>query len=186
MDSSPYRTNIFYYTLYGINRASLFRENADREHFLACLKAVKSRSNLHFFAYSLMEDSIKFLVGSQSGLDLQAMLVRLQKAYTRYYKKKYRWEGTLFSKRPVSKIMDFEGLFQDWLAEIHNSPVACRLAENPFDCYSSYRDYILQDDSIVDGRLLLSFLGEAPDKVRAIPRLLGPSFTREGGTGGTN
>jgi putative transposase len=113
----------YHTTCRGINRASIWKEDADRLHFLDRLEKLTERYQVRVHAYALMANHYHLLIETPHANASRAMQW-LNVSYSVWYNRKYRRCGPLFQGRFKSVLVDGEGA---WALEasvyIHLNPV---------------------------------------------------------------
>lgn len=126
----------------GNNRQHIFKEPADFAEFFRVLHYVYDRAPFTLIAYCLMNNHFHMLI--RSDIPLSKIMMRINRRYSDYYKKKYHYTGHLYEKRYFSEmILNAEGLLEV-SRYIHQNPIRTKtplvteLAQYP---YSSFRYY---------------------------------------------
>lgn len=114
---------IYHVVTRGIDRKPVFRENADREHFLGLMANVHQRFRLRLLAFVLMDNHVHLVVQTPDA-NLSKAMQWLKVSYSMWFNAKYRRVGPLFQGRFKSVLVDADG---DWLLElslyVHLNPV---------------------------------------------------------------
>jgi putative transposase len=82
----------------GINRAAIFLEDRDRDHFLDLLEKAAERFRIRIHAYVLMDNHFHLLVETPEG-NLSASMQWLKQAYSIWHNLKHDRVGPLFQGR---------------------------------------------------------------------------------------
>jgi putative transposase len=118
----------YHTTCRGINKAPIWKEDADRLHFLGLLEAMVERFHVRVHAYVLMTNHYHLLLETPHANASRAMQW-LNVSYSVWYNRKRNRCGPLFQGRFKSVLVDQEGV---WALEasvyIHLNPV--RLARH--------------------------------------------------------
>jgi REP element-mobilizing transposase RayT len=128
----------------GDRREAIFRDDADREQFLATLGQACGRTGWRVHAFVLMTNHYHLLVETPQP-NLVAGMRWFQTTYTVRFNRRHRLSGHLFQGRYKSVVVDPEerGYFAILSDYIHLNPVRARmisLQERLFDYrWSSYR-----------------------------------------------
>jgi putative transposase len=131
----------------GDRREPIFRDERDRENFLATLGQVCKRTGWRVHAWVLMTNHYHLLVETPEA-NLVAGMRWFQTTYTVRFNRRHRLSGHLFQGRYKSVVVDPEerGYFAVLSDYIHLNPVRARmisLQERLFDFrWSSYRWYV--------------------------------------------
>jgi len=144
----------------GNNRQILFHEAADFQQFLRILHYIHDKYSYTLLAYCLMNNHFHLLI--RSDVPLSKVMMLINRRYSDYYKKKYRYTGHLYEHRYFSDMI----LTSDGVLEvsryIHQNPIrtktplVTKLEHYP---YSSYQYFKKQNavPSFLQPELLLSF-----------------------------
>jgi REP element-mobilizing transposase RayT len=107
----------------GTERCDLFREDADRLHFIAKLAEAQARFRLCVYAYVLMDNHFHLIVQTPDA-NLSRAIQWLKVSYSMWFNAKYRRVGPLFQGRFKSVLVDAH---DSWLLElsyyVHLNPV---------------------------------------------------------------
>lgn len=130
----------FYHVLNrGDERRAIFRDDHDREGFLARLGRCAERFSLDVYAYVLMGNHYHLLVRTREA-NLSAALQRLGVSYSMWYNARHRRRGHLFQGRFKSFLIAEDPYLYRLLLYLHRNPLRAqrvtRLADYP---WSSYR-----------------------------------------------
>src|SRR5438132_13088565 len=82
----------------GNQRQKLFRDDKDREFYLARLEQYRKRYGFTIYAYVLMSNHVHLLIETGK-TRLSKIMQGLQFSYTRYVNRRYRKIGDLFQGR---------------------------------------------------------------------------------------
>lgn len=133
----------------GDRQEAIFRDDADREQFLATLGEACERTGWRVHAFVLMTNHYHLLVETPEP-NLVAGMRWFQTTYTIRFNRRHRVRGHLFQGRYKSVVVDPEerGYFATLSDYIHLNPVRARmvsLQERLFDYrWSSYRFYAIK------------------------------------------
>lgn len=110
----------------GTERGDLFREDADRLHFLDKLTEAQGRFRLCIYAYVLMDNHFHLIVQTPDA-NLSRAIQWLKVSYSMWFNAKYRRVGPLFQGRFKSVLVDSH---ENWMLElsyyVHLNPVRVR------------------------------------------------------------
>lgn len=106
----------------GINRAPIFLENRDREHFLELLEKVVERFRIRIHAYVLMDNHFHLLVETPEG-NLSSSLQWLKQAYSIWHNLKHDRVGPLFQGRFKSVPVEDASWVYELSLYIHLNPL---------------------------------------------------------------
>ena len=80
----------------GNQRQAIFRDDRDRKYYLQRLETYRKRYGFTLYAYVLMSNHVHLLIETGE-IPLSKIMQGLQFTYTRYFNRKYRKVGHLFS-----------------------------------------------------------------------------------------
>ncbi|OGP99623.1 MAG: hypothetical protein A2026_02525 [Deltaproteobacteria bacterium RBG_19FT_COMBO_46_12] len=133
----------FYHVLNrGNNLEYLFRNERDREKFLALLGKAKDRFSLVIHTYCLMDNHYHLLLETKEP-NLSQAIQWLNVSYATYFNRRYRRPGHLFQGRFKAILIEADEYLRPLSRYIHLNPVRAKLVPTP-DLYfwSSYRALI--------------------------------------------
>lgn len=116
----------------------LFRDEADRRHFLGLLKRLEAQQGLRLMAYCLKSDEGYQLVLHLQGADLSKAMKSLNISYAMYRKA----DNPLFKDRFFSELLSSEQAAYETIAQMTCGVVNaawtqyCEVVENPAECVS--------------------------------------------------
>ena len=158
-----------YYHVYnrGINGCDLFYEDANFEYFLSLL-ASKVLPVIDLYAWVLMKNHfhLAFRVKRKEELDqtnlkpLHQYFSNLFNAYSKAFNKKYNRYGSLFQRPFKRKLITNKKYLKELIIYIHNNPIGHGFCEHPIEYpWSSYNDYISDDEPLVNKNEVLKMFG---------------------------
>ncbi len=106
----------------GIDGRDLFRDDADREKFLALLEHGIAKTGFRCYAWALMPNHYHLVVRTNEK-PLSALMRTLNSKYARYYAKKYDRRGYLFQDRFKSIATQDQGYIEELLRYVHLNPL---------------------------------------------------------------
>ncbi|MGL4736347.1 MAG: transposase [Cellulosilyticaceae bacterium] len=168
--------SMFHVMTHSIQELLLFRENADKDVFLALLKKAQLKFNFKLYAFCLM-DTHTHLVIDCFGADISKIMHYVNLCYCIYYNSKYERKGPLFQDRFKSRLITTQRYLVNLITYIHANPkdlatYADKLVTYP---YSSLRDYIYDSNKfgILSTQFVKQLLGlDIPTHKLAYLRLL--------------
>jgi putative transposase len=123
----------------GHERAAMFRDDEDREQFLALLGVIAVREGWEVHGYCLLGNHYHLLVETPLGKLSQGM-VSLNGRYARWFNRRHRRRGHFLEGRFRSVLVQKESHLLELLRYIVLNPVRARLVERAVDWkWSSYR-----------------------------------------------
>lgn len=143
-----------------ISELKLFREDADKDHYLRLVSIYTRKYRCAVYAYCLMDNHVHIHLDPR-GYDISSLMHSINTAYVIYYNRKYDRHGHLFQGRFLSVIVDSDRYCLVLSAYIHNNPKDVegyrgREEEYPYSSYGIYlgirKDtYKLIDRSFIQG-----------------------------------
>jgi len=153
-------SGIYHIMLRGINQQVIFEEEEDYLKFIETLKDYKAVSGYKVFAYCLMSNHVHILIKVEKE-DLDLIMKRIAGRYVYWYNWKYYRKGHLFQDRFKSEVVEDDSYFLTVIRYIHQNPVKAGIVKNIDQYkYSSYNDYIKNENYIIDTELALEMLSK--------------------------
>ena len=120
-----------------------FCDNCDFDFFINLFKKESVKRNFKIISYVFFKDSIGFIIMTENFEQISLLMANILRQYSRYYKKKYSWEDSVFKKR-----YKLTGVKKDELPvrilKMHNSILNSGYDEKE-SRYSSFSDYFVSD-----------------------------------------
>ena len=113
----------------GIERRNIFRDDQDREEFLARLARLLPATQTACYAWALLPNHAHFLV-RPSSVPLATLMRRLLTGYAVRFNRRHRRHGYLFQNRYKSIVCQEDRYFQELVRYIHLNPLRARLVSN--------------------------------------------------------
>ncbi len=153
-------SGIYHIMLRGINRQNIFEEDEDYVKFIDTLKRYQKISNYRIYAYCLMTNHIHFLMKVEEE-EPDLIIKRIAGSYVYWYNWKYYRVGHLFQDRFKSEPVEDNEYLLTVLRYIHQNPVKANMVKNISDYkYSSYNDYIAEDNSLTSIEYALTIMNK--------------------------
>ncbi|KAA6232872.1 transposase [Chlorobium phaeovibrioides] len=154
----------------GIERSSIFLDEADRSEFLERMGRLAMASGTGIYAFALMSNHVHALV--KSGADgLSSFMRRLLSGYAQYFNRRHNRVGYLFQNRYKSIICEEDAYFDKLVAYIHLNPLRAGLAgtlqELSFYPWSGHA--VMMNEVVyewMDREYVLRFFGETEGAAR--------------------
>lgn len=149
-------------------RDSLFLNDGDRRHFLACLEKYSDLFDFRVHAYCLMDSHVHLLVES-SQPNLSQFMHRLLTAYTVWFHRRHETHGHLFSGRFKSLVVDKSAHLLALSRYIHLNPVEAGMARKAEEYPWSSMVYYLNPRKAPEflfTREILDWFGDSPEQYR--------------------
>ena len=124
---------IFHVTARGVDRAAIFRDDADRRAFLRLLADCVRRFRWRCHAFCLMGNHYHLVVEPPALSELSAGLHRLNGVYAQQFNRKHARSGHLFGERFASWLLDDEEHYEATCAYVVANPVRAGLCARPED-----------------------------------------------------
>lgn len=146
-----YEGAVYHVTARGNERRAIFRDDADREHFLRVLHESVTGFEVRLYLFCLMTNHIHLVVETPRA-NLGRFMHRLQTAYTIHFNLRHRRSGHLMQGRYGAKLVEKDAYLLRLSRYVHLNPVfTAALQKRPLDerisvlrqyVWSSYRSYI--------------------------------------------
>ena len=145
--------------LRGINRQSIFEEDADRYHFMSVLNLCKELSGFKLHAFVLMSNHIHMLI-EPSAEPLNIIFKRIETRYAVWFNRKYQRAGHLFQDRFRSESVSTDQYYQTVLRYILQNPMKAGLEKHPGEYkWSSYPAYEKGHGAVTDTEYAIKMFG---------------------------
>lgn len=127
--------------LKGINKMTLFKEDADFEHYLGLLKEGCAKHQCALHAYCLLPSEIHLLLTPSTEQGVSKLMQMMGRYYVQHFNKKYDRSGTLWEGRYRGTLVDPENYLLKVYRFIELLPVSNDLVDKPTDyVWSSYAE----------------------------------------------
>lgn len=152
-------TGTYHIMLRGINRQTIFENDADKNRFIVILSEYNKSEKFRVFGYCLMDNHVHLLI-QEGEDDISTVIKRISSSYVYWYNNKHERVGHLFQERFKSECVEDDNYFLAVLRYIHQNPVKAGMVTS-IDKYnwSSYNDYIRRTETI-DFEYTFSFFSE--------------------------
>jgi len=162
------QTGIYHVLFTGINRQTIFKDEADHEKFLLTLNALKDKGGFQLYAYCLMGNHLHLLLKTEKET-LGQIFKRFGARYVYWYNLKYDRTGSLFLGRYKSETVESDDALKRTLRFIHQNPLKAGIVSRLEDyVWSSYCEYIgLHNTDYVDKKSILALFNEDHDQAIA-------------------
>jgi putative transposase len=158
----------YHVTARGNERKDIFRDEGDRQRFLAYLETAVVRYNAVIHVYCLMNNHYHLLISTPAG-NLSEILRHINGAYTVYFNKRHNRFGHLFQGRYKAILVDADEYAGELSRYIHLNPVRAGLTNLPEGYpWTSYLNYIGKKKSPRWHKTdwLLRYFGNSPAEAR--------------------
>ena len=157
----------------GNDRQVIFRDDDDRQHFLAWLRDAARELHVSIHAYVLMPNHIHLLASPEKVEGLSKMMQWLGRHYVPYFNRKYDRVGTLFQGRFKAILIESERYLLTCSKYIELNPVRCEMVNHPANyAWSSYAHHVgAKIDPLITDHSLFWSLGNTPFQREAAYRV---------------
>jgi putative transposase len=132
---------LYHVIVRGNERKSVFRDDADRETYLARLAHYRDEFNFKLFAYCLMTNHVHLAI-QRGPVALSRIMHAVQSTYTQRFNHRHDRAGHLFQGRYKAFVVQKDRYLLALLRYIHENPVRARIVKRPQDFpWSSDRFY---------------------------------------------
>jgi putative transposase len=132
----------YHITARGNERKDIFRDDRDRERFLAYMETAVVRYKAVIHVYCLMNNHYHLIMSTPSG-NLSQIVRHINGAYTVYFNKRHHRFGHLFQGRYKAILVDADEYAGELSRYIHLNPVRAGIANLPEGYHwTSYLYYI--------------------------------------------
>ncbi|MBP9033947.1 MAG: transposase [Pseudomonadales bacterium] len=148
----------------GNDRTTLFRDDEDRERYLAVLREAAAAAQVAVHAYVMMDDHVHLLATPAAGAGLSRMMQALGRNYVGWFNHRHQRSGTLWEGRFRSGLIEAETWLLPCMRYIELNPVRAGLVADPADYrWSSARHHLGQrTDALLSDHALFWALGNTP------------------------
>lgn len=158
---------IYHIIVRGINRQSIFEDDADRQKLLQTLLHYKEQCGYQIYAYCLMGNHVHLLL-KEGREPLAQIMRRIWCCYVYWYNHKYNRIGNLFQDRYKSEPIENETYFITVLRYIHQNPLKAGMVEDISSyAWSSYPAYVgngrMIDNLLIEREKVLTLFGNTYD-----------------------
>ena len=148
----------------GNDRTVLFRDDADRERYLECLREAAVAAKVALHAYVLMDDHVHLLVTPAGTEGLSRMMQALGRNYVGWFNHRHQRSGTLWEGRFRSGLIEAGTWLLPCMRYIELNPLrAGMVADAAAYRWSSARHHLGQaTDALLTDHALFWSLGNTP------------------------
>ncbi len=149
-------TKVYHVILRGNAKQDIFLEKQDYNKFMKEICNTKEKYQYELYAYCLMTNHVHIILYDKTD-KLSKILQSLTVSYSAYWNKKYEREGHVFQNRFLSKNVEDEKYLRTLCRYIHQNPCKAGIAEMEEYPWSSYQEYIKENQIIETKQILLLF-----------------------------
>jgi putative transposase len=113
----------------GIERADIFSDDKDREHFLSRVGEIGKATETRILAWALMDNHVHMLLFSGSS-GLPRFMRRLLTGYAVWFNRRHQRSGHLFQNRYKSIVCEEDRYFLELVRYIHLNPLRSRVVQS--------------------------------------------------------
>lgn len=113
----------------GIERRSIFEDDADRDSFVKRLGDVLLKSNTPCYAWSLMTNHVHLLLRTGT-IPLSTLMGRLLTGYAQQFNRRHRRHGQLFQNRYKSFLCEEDPYLLELVRYIHLNPLRAGIVQD--------------------------------------------------------
>jgi REP element-mobilizing transposase RayT len=110
----------------GIDRKSIFKDDADKDNFLGRLKNILTNSTTLCFAWALIPNHFHLLLRTGS-VPISIIMKRLLTGHAIYFNRKHRRVGHLFQNRYKSILCQEDAYLLELVRYIHLNPIRAKI-----------------------------------------------------------
>ncbi len=146
-DRSP--LNCYHIITRGINKQDIFFDDNDRKKFIKEISRTKEKYEYELYAYVLMPNHVHMLI-KETNHSISNIMRSLLVSYAEYINKKYDRIGYVFQDRFNSRPVENDIYLKNVVRYIHLNPQKAGIS--PYNKYrwSSYQDYLKNDNSFIN------------------------------------
>ena len=153
-------TNVYHVILRGNNKQEIFLDEKDYKKFLKEIKNTKEKYGYELYAYCLMTNHVHLVIYDKEE-NLSKIMQSLEVTYSAYFSKKYEKVGHLFQNRFLSKPVETSEYLMQVCRYVHQNPVKAGISRVDNYKWSSYKEYINDEEEMVSKKMLLSLFANS-------------------------
>ena len=153
-------TNVYHVILRGNNKQEIFLDEKDYKKFLKEIKNTKEKYGYELYAYCLMTNHVHLVIYDKEE-NLSKIMQSLEVTYSAYFSKKYEKVGHLFQNRFLSKPVETREYLMQVCRYVHQNPVKAGISRVDNYKWSSYKEYINDEEEMVSKKMLLSLFANS-------------------------
>ena len=151
-------TGVYHITIRGVNKETIFLDEADRKMFLRLLKKYKTELNCNVYAYCLMSNHVHLLIEDKQ-LNIGELMKNITCVYAGEFNKKYNRVGHLFQDRFKSQNVENQNYLLRLIRYIHRNPEKAGICKTEKYKWSSYNE-VIYGSKIIDRNFILSIYSD--------------------------
>lgn len=159
------QSGLYHIIFRGISRQNIFEESKDYEKLKEIIFKVKREMKFNLYAYCFMTNHVHLFIKENNIGEISKIMTKILSHYATWFNIKYLRSGALFSNRYKSEPVEDERYFLGLMSYIHQNPLKAFMVNDLSNYqYSSYHEYITNDNSFTDIDFLLDMLCEIRNK----------------------
>jgi REP element-mobilizing transposase RayT len=123
---------LYHVTARGNERRAIFRDDRDREKYLARIAFYRERFHFQLLAYCLMTNHVHLAIRTGPS-PLSRIMAGLHSSYAEWFNRRHDRSGHLFQGRYKAFVVQEERYLHSLVRYIHRNPVRARIAERACD-----------------------------------------------------
>jgi REP element-mobilizing transposase RayT len=132
---------VYHVVVRGNERAAVFRDDEDREQYLARLAHYRKKFGFRILAFCLMDNHVHLAIRTGQ-VPLSRIMAGLQSSYTQWFNRRHKRAGHLFQGRYRALLIQEDRYLFGLVRYIHENPVKARVVQRAKDhAWSSDRHY---------------------------------------------
>ena len=137
------KTGFYHWINRGINHKKIFHREKDFKKFLSLIADHKDELGIKLYHYCLMSNHVHLLLYAEDTQKLAKFSHFIQRRYTYYYCKNYKWRGQLFRRVYRSLGVDKDTYLLECGRYIERNPLRAKMVQKVEDyLFSSYSFYL--------------------------------------------
>lgn len=152
-----YNGAIYHVIARGNNRENIFLDPGDKIKYLELIARYKQKYGCDILAYVLMDNHLHMLIRINQ-TPLSKVMQGIQQCYTQYFNRKYKHVGHVFQQRYKAFLCKNDRYLAALIVYIHQNPVRAELQDGLCYQWSSHKEYIAGNSSLVDIDFILNML----------------------------
>jgi REP element-mobilizing transposase RayT len=150
---------LYHIVFRGVNRQSIFEEEADYNKLKTILKELKDEMKFEIYVYCFMSNHVHILMKEMNIGDISLIMKRVLTKYARWYNIKYKRSGALIANRYKSQPVDVDEYFLNIVRYIHQNPVKAKIVKCIENYkWSSYNEYLNNIQGLADKEFILTMM----------------------------
>ena len=150
---------VYHIMLRGNNREKIFIDDEDKSRIVETLGEKKKNEAFFIYAYCIMDNHMHLLI-KESKDPVARIVKRIGTSYAYYFNKKYKRIGHVFQDRYRSENVDEDQYLLSLIRYIHRNPIKPGIGTIEGYKWSSYKEYMNQDNSLVETEEILGIFSK--------------------------